>query len=60
MTNLKENGYFVVNFEDLGVGTELADVVFDALYEHDLKENIFTGHKYYILKMNFISNLKKS
>ena len=52
---LKENGYFVVNFEDLGTGTAVADVVFDALYEHEIGEqdNIFTGHKYYILKDEF-------
>ena len=54
ITQLKEEGYFVVNFEDLGVGTEVADVVFDALYEHDIcQSNIFTGHKYYILKDEF-------
>ncbi|WP_458405175.1 cytidylyltransferase domain-containing protein [Methanobrevibacter sp.] len=51
---LKNDGFFVVNFEDLGVGTQAADVVFDALYEHDInEENIFTGHKYYILKDEF-------
>jgi CMP-N-acetylneuraminic acid synthetase len=52
---LKEEGYFVVNFEDLGTGTTVADVVFDALYEHEIGEqdNIFTGHKYYILKDEF-------
>lgn len=51
---LKSNGYFVVNFEDMGTGTEFADVVFDALYEHDIsEENVFTGHKYYILKDEF-------
>lgn len=51
---LKSQGFFVVNFEDLGVGTEIADIVFDALYEHDVsEENIFTGHKYYILKDEF-------
>ena len=52
---LKDEGYFVVNFEDLGTGTTLADVVFDALYEHEIgeEENIFTGHKYYILKDEF-------
>lgn len=54
VSQLKEDGYFVVNFEDLGTGTEAADVVFDALYEHDVGEkNIFTGHKYYILKDEF-------
>lgn len=52
---LKDEGYFVVNFEDLGTGTLVADVVFDALYEHEIGEqnNIFTGHKYYILKDEF-------
>lgn len=54
ISKLKNEGYFVVNFEDLGVGTDLADVVFDALYEHDLgQENIHTGHKYFILKDEF-------
>ncbi len=58
--NLKNEGYFVINFEDLGTGTVLADVVFDALYEHDLDEDhIFTGHKYYILKDEFYFQPKK-
>lgn len=52
--NLKKSGYFVVNFEDLGVGTEFADVVFDSLYEHDLSEShIFAGSRYFILKDEF-------
>ena len=51
---LKNDGYFVVNFEDLGTGTEVADVVFDALYEHEVGEDkVFTGHKYYILRDEF-------
>jgi spore coat polysaccharide biosynthesis predicted glycosyltransferase SpsG/CMP-N-acetylneuraminic acid synthetase len=54
ISHLKDEGYFVVNFEDLGTGTELADVVFDALYEHEVGErNIHTGHKFYILKDEF-------
>lgn len=54
IATLKQEGYFVTNFEDLGEGTILADVVFDALYEHDVdEENVFTGHKYYILKDEF-------
>lgn len=58
--SLKNEGYFVVNFEDLGTGTNVADVVFDALYEHDLnQENIFTGHKYYVLKDEFYFQPKK-
>ena len=51
---LKDEGYFVVNFEDIGLGSELADVVFDDLYEHDgNKRNTFTDYKYYILKDEF-------
>ncbi len=54
ISSLKEFGFFVVNFEDIGVGSEDADVVFDALYEHDGGfGNIFTGYKYYILKDEF-------
>lgn len=60
MSMLKDEGYFVANFEDLGVGTDLADVVFDALYEHDLSEvNIYTGHKYFILKDEFYFQTEK-
>ena len=54
IARLKESGYFVVNFEDIGTGSEDADVVFDALYEHDGGfGNIFSGYKYYILKDEF-------
>ena len=54
ISSLKEQGYFVVNFEDLGVGSGLADVVFDDLYEHDLAEkNAFTGYHYFILNDEF-------
>lgn len=51
---LKNDGYFVVNFEDLGIGSEIADVVFDAFYEHDSAEtNVYTGHKYFMLSDEF-------
>lgn len=54
VVKLKEYGYFVCNFEDLGVGSSYADIVFDDLYEHDLSEtNAYIGHKYYILKNGF-------
>ena len=54
MAKLKKEGYFVCNFEDLGVGSTMADVVFDDLYEHELSEtNVYIGHKYYILKDEF-------
>lgn len=51
---LKNNGYFVVNFEDLGVGSNIADIVFDAFYEHEAgQSNVYSGYKYYILKDEF-------
>ena len=51
---LKKKGYFVVNFEDLGSGSEIADIVFDELYEHEIdEENVYSGHKYFILKDEF-------
>lgn len=54
MLSLKNEGYFVVNFDDLGVGVDYADIVFDCLYEHDLSEsNVYTGYKYYVLKDEF-------
>ncbi|WP_408892805.1 cytidylyltransferase domain-containing protein [Methanobrevibacter gottschalkii] len=53
MSDLKEKGYFVANF-DVGVGSNLADVVFDSLYEHDLSDtNVYTGQKFHILKDEF-------
>ena len=60
ISNLKEKGYFVVNFEDLGMGSGIANVVFDDLYEHDLAErNVFTGYKYFILKDEFYYQPRK-
>ena len=54
VTSLKDEGFFVVNFEDLGTGTAVADVVFDALYEHEIGEDrVFTGHEYYVLRDEF-------
>ncbi|MDL2247029.1 UDP-2,4-diacetamido-2,4,6-trideoxy-beta-L-altropyranose hydrolase [Methanobrevibacter sp. OttesenSCG-928-K11] len=51
---LKMNDYFVINFEDLGEGSESADLVFDALYEHKHdKNNVYSGYNYYILKEEF-------
>lgn len=54
VSSLKTDGYFVVNFEDVGLGSGIADVVFDDLYEHDLsEENAFTSYKYFILNDEF-------
>ena len=61
VTSLKDEGFFVVNFEDLGTGTAVADVVFDALYEHEIGEDrVFTGHEYYVLRDEFYFQPQKS
>ncbi|MBZ9571201.1 UDP-2,4-diacetamido-2,4,6-trideoxy-beta-L-altropyranose hydrolase [Methanobrevibacter sp. TMH8] len=61
ISKLKENKYFVINFEDLGEGAELADIVFDALYEHQIpSKNVYSGHKYYILKDEFYYQKQKN
>ena len=50
----KEMGFFVINFEDIGSGSEEADVVFDSLYEHDGSfGNVFSGYQYYVLRDEF-------
>ncbi len=52
--SLKNKDYFVINFEDIGDGAKYADLVFDALYEHKIPfKNVYSGHKYYILKDEF-------
>ena len=43
-----------MNFEDVGGGVKYAHMVFDALYEHKIPlKNLYSGHKYYILKDEF-------
>lgn len=52
--NLKNENYFIINFEDIGKGAKHANLVFDALYEHKIPfKNVYSGHKYYILKDEF-------
>ncbi len=52
---LKEKRAVVVNFEDLGSGSEHADLVFNELYEIPKKngDNYFWGHKYLTLRDEF-------
>jgi len=58
---LKEKGFFVVNFEDLGAGADCADVVVNALYEKsEPPDNSCYGYKYVCLRDEFfIFNPKK-
>ena len=58
--NLKRRGYFVVNFEDLGEGSEYADLVINALYENSYpKKNNFYGYKYVCFRDEFYIFPKK-
>lgn len=58
---LKNRGYFVINFEDLGSGSNVADLVFNALYKNKNieRDNIYTGHEYYLLKDDFLLQAPK-
>ena len=53
MADLKSRDYYLINFEDLGTGIELADLIFDPLYDDGDDEKFFSGHQYYILKEEF-------
>jgi spore coat polysaccharide biosynthesis predicted glycosyltransferase SpsG len=51
---LKEMVPYVVNFEDMGIGAEAADLVINALYPHHFPQNhILVGQKYYCLRDEF-------
>lgn len=57
---LKNLGFRVVNFEDLGPGAKHADAVINALYESPVKlSNFYTGEKYYCARNEFINARKK-
>lgn len=51
---LKKEGYFVVNFEDLGSGAEYADLLINELYESDRPNpNSYYGYRYACLRNEF-------
>lgn len=57
---LKKLGCTVVNFEDLGLGAEVADRVYNALYPHQLPlPNIRVGPHYFCLRDEFIHGLEQ-
>ena len=64
INKLKEMGLFIVNFEDLGFGSQHADLLINALYERtDPPENSYFGHRYICLRDEFLlfpSKLVKS
>lgn len=55
MNNFTESSIPTVNFEDMGEGHELADLVINALYPHQVpQENVFVGPKYFCLRDEFL------
>lgn len=54
ISSLRDEGYFVINFEDLGPGIEAANLVFNPLSDFGIElPNVFTGYQYYILDDEF-------
>lgn len=54
MDEVKNKVEKVINFEDMGEGSEIADAVINALYEFSTPpENHFYGHKYVCLRDEF-------
>lgn len=52
---LKELGYKIINFEDLGEGAKLADLTINAIYpEEEVIPNHYFGYKYFLLRDEFI------
>lgn len=52
---LKKAGLKVVNIEDLGLGAEVADMVFNALYPYTFPHNhIFVGPEFFCLRDEFL------
>ena len=55
VATLKKTNALVVNFEDMGLGAETADLVFNALYPHQIpSEHIFVGPQYFCLRDEFL------
>jgi len=55
MTRLKKENLTVANFEDLGTGHKLANVVINALYPHQIpNSNMLVGAKYFCLRDEFL------
>jgi len=55
ITSLKETGIRVVNLEDLGSGSIIADAVINDLYESQhSQKNTYWGHEYYCIRDEFL------
>lgn len=57
---LKNEGYKVINFEDLGSGAKEADLVVNSIYpEKEVLSNHYFGHQYFLLRDEFIYSKQK-
>jgi CMP-N-acetylneuraminic acid synthetase/spore coat polysaccharide biosynthesis predicted glycosyltransferase SpsG len=55
MAALKDSGISTINFEDLGPGARLADLVINAIYpEREVLPRHYFGHEYFILRDEFV------
>lgn len=55
ISKLKSEGYLVINFEDLGEGARLADMVINAIYpEKTVLPRHYFGHEYFVLRDEFL------
>ena len=55
MEGLKKLSIKTINFEDLGEGSKIADLVINAIYpEKQIIKNHYFGHNYFILRDEFI------
>lgn len=55
INHLKQAGIKVVNFEDMGSGYVVADLVINALYPHQLpSDHVLIGPKYFCLRDEFL------
>lgn len=55
MTELSRNKMKIINFEDMGSGYGVADLVVNALYPHQMpQENILIGPQYFCLRDEFL------
>jgi len=58
---LKSLNLKVINFEDLGEGAKVADLVLNAIYsEKQILPNHYFGHEYFILRDEFIYSEQKN
>ena len=55
MEMLKQRVPRVVTIEDLGPGSEIADAVINAIYEHDKRKYVYSGWKYSCLRDEFLN-----